>query len=474
MDVRVLCGDPSRYSDDAKRVIEDHVKSQLSCDTEVCPPFVDWKPWAEYLRPHAAVSNADVIVVVAEATLEPFLEYLVKRIARLRSTILLMQTTLEAASERGNALRSQNAVEIPGHCLVIGAWDPLALTVTWCPSWTTSTETLGVPFETLQQTSAIPESIDIPEELAAYLKESTEGGGKKEFDLLSNPFHTGDGEPGMLREVEIQKVFPTANKPKRFKMTIDYGEQSDGKATAIYKEGDDPLGDQVVLGLFKAMNIIWKHHGVTYCSRQATIPIEAPTFRYIRLRDRAALMEVVEGVTIAKVPKLGVASYFVDQRKQCEYENRLRHEPQMYERHIATAIGSFIAVFVLGIGDRHQDNMMIDYSGQFVHIDFGYKFGYPTWFDASDFAIPRQFYDMLVRGGDWDRFCDACVDAYSVLWPYRHHLHELACERAIASDKGLVEQMFIKRQLSLTMADFRQRVDAGPFKFFTLWKNFWH
>lgn len=38
---------------------------------------------------------------------------------------------------------------------------------------------------------------------------------------------------------------------------------------------------------------------------------------------------------------------------------------------VLSAAGSFVGAFVLGVRDRHRDNMMVSDKGEFFHIDFG-------------------------------------------------------------------------------------------------------
>jgi len=82
-------------------------------------------------------------------------------------------------------------------------------------------------------------------------------------------------------------------------------------------------------------------------------------------------------------------------------------------RLICTAAGGFVGSFVLGIRDRHRDNMMIKEDGTFFHIDFAYVFNKETWFDANRFAIPTEIKQILQD--KWIRFLSLCGYAYVIL-----------------------------------------------------------
>jgi len=87
--------------------------------------------------------------------------------------------------------------------------------------------------------------------------------------------------------------------------------------------------------------------------------------------------------------------------------------PKEIGRLISTAAGGFVGSFVLGIRDRHRDNMMIKNDGTFFHIDFAYLFNKETWFDANRFAIPTEIKQILQD--KWLRFLSLCGNAYILL-----------------------------------------------------------
>ncbi|KAH3760169.1 phosphatidylinositol-4,5-diphosphate 3-kinase [Pelomyxa schiedti] len=84
--------------------------------------------------------------------------------------------------------------------------------------------------------------------------------------------------------------------------------------------------------------------------------------------------------------------------------------------------GYCVATYILGIGDRHADNVMITRNGYFFHIDFGHflgnmksKFGVKR--ERSPFKFTPQYAHILGGKGStqFKQFEKICGDAYNLL-----------------------------------------------------------
>uniref|UniRef100_A0A8P4KTF4 Phosphatidylinositol 4,5-bisphosphate 3-kinase catalytic subunit gamma isoform n=1 Tax=Dicentrarchus labrax TaxID=13489 RepID=A0A8P4KTF4_DICLA len=197
----------------------------------------------------------------------------------------------------------------------------------------------------------------------------------------------------------------------------------------IFKDGDDLRQDMLILQILLIMESIWETESLDLC----LLP-----YGCISTGNRIGMIEIVkDATTIANIQQsvVGSTGAFKDEilyqwlRDKCVSEDKFQ---QAVERFLYSCGGYCVATYVLGIGDRHNDNIMITESGNLFHIDFGHILGnYKSFMGISKewvpFVLTPDFLYVMGTSGKkssphFQKFQDVCVKAYLAL---RHHTNLL-------------------------------------------------
>lgn len=201
---------------------------------------------------------------------------------------------------------------------------------------------------------------------------------------------------------------------------------------AIFKSGDDLQQDMLTLQLVRVMDKLWLSEG---------IDLKMVTFGCVPTGPKRGMIELVtEAETLRKIQvEWGLTGSFKD-KPIAEWLARQNPSQLEYERAVenftASCAGYSVATYILGICDRHNDNIMLKTSGHLFHIDFGKFLGDAQMFgnfkrDRTPFVLTSDM-AYVINGGDrpsmkFHYFVDMCCRAFNIV---RKHgdliLHMLA------------------------------------------------
>ncbi|XP_069370934.1 phosphatidylinositol 4-phosphate 3-kinase C2 domain-containing subunit beta isoform X1 [Paralichthys olivaceus] len=193
----------------------------------------------------------------------------------------------------------------------------------------------------------------------------------------------------------------------------------------IFKSGDDLRQDMLTLQMIRIMNKIWIQEG---------LDMRMVIFKCFSTgRGRGMVEMIPHADTLRKIQvEHGVTGSFKD-RPLADW--LLKHNPtdeqydKAVENFIYSCAGCCVATYILGICDRHNDNIMLKTSGHMFHIDFGKFLGHAQMFgnikrDRAPFVFTSDM-AYVINGGDkpssrFHDFVDLCCEAYNVI---RKHTH---------------------------------------------------
>ncbi|XP_059185118.1 phosphatidylinositol 4-phosphate 3-kinase C2 domain-containing subunit beta isoform X2 [Centropristis striata] len=193
----------------------------------------------------------------------------------------------------------------------------------------------------------------------------------------------------------------------------------------IFKSGDDLRQDMLTLQVIRIMNKIWIQEG---------LDMRMVIFKCFSTgRGRGMVEMIPQADTLRKIQvEHGVTGSFKD-RPLADWLQKHNQSDEQYDKAVENFIfscaGCCVATYVLGICDRHNDNIMLKTSGHMFHIDFGKFLGHAQMFgnikrDRAPFVFTSDM-AYVINGGDkpssrFHDFVDLCCEAYNLI---RKHTH---------------------------------------------------
>ncbi|KAM4018291.1 LOW QUALITY PROTEIN: phosphatidylinositol 4-phosphate 3-kinase C2 domain-containing subunit alpha [Anomaloglossus baeobatrachus] len=238
---------------------------------------------------------------------------------------------------------------------------------------------------------------------------------------------------------------------------------------SMFKVGEDLRQDMLALQMIKIMDKLWLQDG---------LDMRMVIFTCLSTgTDRGLVELVLSSETLRKIQvEFGLTGSFKD-KPLAEWLRKYNASEEEYEKasenFIYSCAGCCVATYVLGICDRHNDNIMLRSSGHMFHIDFGKFLGHAQMFgsfkrDRAPFVLTSDM-AYVINGGEkptsrFQLFVDLCCQAYNLL---RKHTSLFLNLLSLMLSSGLPELTGLQDVKYVQDALQPQATDAEATIFFT-------
>lgn len=180
-----------------------------------------------------------------------------------------------------------------------------------------------------------------------------------------------------LSQLNVEKCRYMSSKMAPLWLNIKSSDSHGKNTNIILKVGDDLRQDILVLQMLRAFESCWRSNDLDF----QLSPYACLQTGVTQQGRGVGLIEVVGNAeTTSRIHwEYGGRFGALQRETLCKYLEQFNGTPQLYESAVdiftRSCAGYCIATFILGIGDRHNGNIMIKEDGHLFHIDFGHILG---------------------------------------------------------------------------------------------------
>ncbi|KAK4046921.1 Phosphatidylinositol (PI) 3-kinase [Microbotryomycetes sp. JL201] len=179
----------------------------------------------------------------------------------------------------------------------------------------------------------------------------------------------------------------------------------------IFKNGDDLRQDQLVIQLFTLMDRLL---------RKENLDLKLMPYRVLATGAIDGMVQFVESKTLQDISNehagnlLGyLKAFHPDPSSPTTYGVKA----EVLDTYVRSCAGYCVVTYLLGVGDRHLDNLLLSPDGHFFHVDFGYILGRDPKPFPPAVKVCKEMVDAMggVHSQHYVRFKSLCHTGFALL-----------------------------------------------------------
>lgn len=213
--------------------------------------------------------------------------------------------------------------------------------------------------------------------------------------------------PSQEADIRVQREGSTSYEPDQ-RTPIISSISDAGSFQVIYKSGDDLRQDQLVIQIITIFNDLLLDEQLDLALTPYRILATSPTSGFVEFIESSPLASILsEHGTLASY--LGATS-------------TRPVDAKVMETYVRSCAGYCVITYLLGVGDRHLDNLLLTKSGRFFHADFGFILGRDPKPFAPALKLVKEMVDVMTSSSPshnqmlwYNEFRGHCFNAFSAL-----------------------------------------------------------
>lgn len=223
-------------------------------------------------------------------------------------------------------------------------------------------------------------------------------------------------------EINISNITVKNSATKPIQIPLKYKFDSKTYNTNYLYKKEDIRKDKIIMNIIKLIDLILK--------REEGLDLNILTYNIHPINHQSGIIEFVPDCNtiydIKEKMKFSILNYIIENNKNETIKS-------IQDKFMKSCSAYCVITFLLGIGDRHLENIMITKDGKLFHIDYSYILGFDAKPMTPRMRITPDMVDTL--GGEnsecYDEFKKTCYVVYNCL---RRHINLFINMLSLLSD----------------------------------------